>query len=102
MASNAKNFAARWGHAEPPPWIVEKRRREDGIARVCRTLHTTKMMICDPLLSIGLGSPSIDPSLLEKWLVKHGKYGGADGESIRDAIEKHYGKKTADLIESLF
>ncbi len=69
---------------------------------MCRTLHTTKMMICDPLLSLGLGSPSIDPSLLEKWLVKHGKYSGEDGESIRDAIEKHYGKKTADLIESLF
>jgi hypothetical protein len=102
MASNAKNFAARWGNAEPPPWIVEQRRREEGVAKVCRTLHTTKMMICDPLLTLGLGSPSIDPSLLEKWLVKHGKYSGADGENIRDAVEKHFGRDTADLIDSLF
>lgn len=101
MASNAKNFAARWGCAKPPKWMVEQRRREEGVARVCKKLHTTKMMICDPPLSIGLGSPSIDPLLLEKWLVKHGKYSGGDGESIRDAVEKHYGRDTADLIESL-
>lgn len=102
MATVAKNFAARWCNAEPPPWIVEQRRREEGVAKVCRTLHTTKMMICDPLLSLGLGRPSIDPTLLEKWLIKHGKYRDADGESIRDAVVKHYGKDTADLIDSLF
>ena len=38
-----------------PPWIAEQRRREKGIAKVCRTIHTTKMMICDPMLSLGLG-----------------------------------------------
>ena len=102
MASVAKNFAARWANALPPPWIVEKRRREEGIAKVCKILHTTKMMICDPLLTLGLGSPSIDPSLLEKWLVKHGKYRDGEGESIRDAVVRHYGKDTADLIDSLF
>lgn len=69
---------------------------------MCRILHTTKMMICDPMLSFGLGQSSIDPTLLEKWLMKHGKYKGEDGESIRDAIEKHYGKDAADLIDSLF
>lgn len=100
MASNAKNFAARWSNSNPSPREAELKRRNADLAKVCKKLHTTKMMICDPFLS--LITPSIDVVLLEKWLVKHGKYSGADGESIRDAIEKHYGEKTADLIESLF
>ena len=100
MASVAKNFAARWSDAKPNPRAADLKRREKGIAKVCRTLHTTKMMICDPFLS--LITPSIDVGLLEKWLVKHGKYHGEDGVSLRDVIEKHYGKDTADLIDSLF
>ena len=77
---------------------AERKRREKGIGRVCSVLRTTKAMICDPFLSCCFDAPSINPMLLEKWLSKMGKR----GESIRDAIEKHYGEELADLIDSLF
>lgn len=100
MASNAKNFAARWSNSNPSPREAELKRRNADLAKVCKILHTTKAMLCDPFLY--LITPSIDVERLEKWLVKHGKYHGEDGVSLRDVIEKHYGKDTADLIESLF
>ena len=100
MKSNAKNYAARWSDANPSPRRAELERRAAGISKVCKTLHTTKMYICDPFLD--LITPSIDVVKLEKWLVKHGKYREGDGESVRDAIVKHYGKATAELIDTLF
>lgn len=101
MDSNAKNFAARWGNAVPPPWVVERNRRESGIKTLCRNLHTTRMYICCPLLSIGLGIPSVDPNLLEKLLKKRGLYRDEEGTSIRDCLVENFGEETAALAESL-
>lgn len=100
MSSIAKNYAARWNYTKPNPREADLKRRGEGIAKVCKILHTTKAMLCDPFLY--LITPSIDVERLEKWLVKHGKYHGEEGVSLRDVIEKHYGKDTADLIDSLF
>ena len=96
----AKNWAARWANAAPPPWIVEQQRREEGVQKLCRVLHTTKRFICDPFLSIALHEPSVDPTLLEQWLVKHGKI-RLDEESIREALVRNYGEEIAALAESL-
>ena len=73
--------------------------RKAGIDRLCKALGTTMGYVCDPLMSM-LGCPSVNPIFIEEWLVKHGK-GPADGESIRDALVKHYGEKVAALAESL-
>lgn len=84
MAGNAKNFAARWSNPSPSPRAAEIKRRNADLAKVCKRLHTTKMMICEPFLSPV--TPSIDVELLEKWLVKRGKYHGEEGVSLRDVI----------------
>ena len=75
-------------------------RREERVRKLCAKLHTTKMFICDPMMTRMLGIPSIDPMLIEKLLVKRGEM-AEDGESIRDALTNHYGKETAELAESL-
>ena len=74
--------------------------RNAGIDRLCRILGAGRAYICDAFLWFTLGEPSLNPEQLEHWLEKHGK-GPKEGESLRDAIEKHYGKETADLAESL-
>ena len=80
---------------------AERQRREQGMREVCRRLGTTRACVCDPLLTLGLGMPSIDPILLEKWLVMHGKYGVREDESIREALERNYGRDFAALVGSL-
>ena len=100
MSSVAKNYATRWGKATPPPWMADRIRRDEGVKKLCKILHTTRRFICDPLLTLALGSPSVDPTLLERWLLRHHKM-AVVGESIKEALTRNYGKEVAELAESL-
>ena len=73
--------------------------RKAKVEKLCRVLGTTPMYICDPLLTFALQEPSVDPTRLEQWMERRRLI--RDGESIRDALVRHYGKATADLAESL-
>ena len=75
------------------------KRRNESCDRLCRTLGTSKAFICDLMLSKLCGYPCLDPQNLERWLRLHHKMEGE--ESIREAIEREYGKEIADLAESL-
>ena len=48
-----------------------------------------------------LGTPTLHPVLLEKWLIRRGWYAPDAGESIKDCILRLFGKEWADLAESL-
>lgn len=78
----------------------EFERRDTGVNRLCAVLGTTRAFICDPILTMVMGIPSVDPFHIEQWLKRIGKGVGAD-ESLYDALEKHYGKEIADLAKSL-
>lgn len=77
----------------------EKNRREEACNMLCKTLGTSRAFICDLLLSKISGYPCLDPQNLERWLRQHHKMDG--DESIRDAMEREYGKEITDLAESL-
>ena len=80
----------------------EKLRRANGIRRLANRIGCVNPnMISDPLLSIALGTPSLHPVWLEKWLVRRGKYDPDSGESLRDCLARVYGQEWADLAESL-
>ena len=75
--------------------------RADGIRRLANRLGLSNPhMICDILLWYGWGIPSIDPTLLEKWLIRICKR-PMKGESLRDCLTRHYGAEWAELAESL-
>lgn len=76
----------------------EVERRERGIDEVCSRLQSARAFLCDPETYVII--PSLDPVQMERLLLnRHLLF---DGESIRDCIERLYGKVLADLIESLF
>lgn len=72
---------------------------KEKIAELCRTLGTAPMFICDPLLNLAFGMPSVDPNMLERWMER--RHLIREGESIRDALKRNYGEGTAALAESL-
>ena len=80
---------------------AEQERREAGAEELCRILGVARGFIFYPLLSIVGNLPSLDPTRLEKWLVKFGRMENDSEESIRECLERHYGKYVADLAESL-
>lgn len=80
---------------------AEQERREAGADRLCRILGVSRGFIFDPLLTIVGNLPSLDPTRLEKWLIKTGRMENDSDESIRECLERHYGKHVADLAESL-
>ena len=81
----------------------EKKRRADGIRRLANRLGCpSPSYISDAFLSLALGEPSLDPILLEKWLVRTNKYHPEMcDESIEECMVRVYGKGWADLAKSL-
>lgn len=81
----------------------EKKRRADGIRRLANRLGCpSPSWISDAFLSLAIGEPSLDPILLEKWLVKTNKYNPEMcDESIDECMGRVYGKEWADLAKSL-
>ena len=80
----------------------EARRRAAGLVRLANRLGCpSPSYISDALLSLGLGMPSLDPVLLEKWLIRCGYYVDDGSESIRECIVRRFGEKWAALAESL-
>ena len=77
--------------------------RAVGIRRLADRLGITNPnMICDILLWKMAGQHHLDPTLLEQWLVKTGKYHPEMcDESLRECMIRVYGKECADLAESL-
>ena len=104
--------------------IEEKKRRAEGVRRLCKVLNvgqgyicdafltlgcgepSCKVLnvgqgyICDAFLTLGCGEPSVDPFKLERLLKSRSVY-REDEESIRECLERVYGKEIADLAESL-
>lgn len=78
----------------------EYERRYNGVNRLCSVLGTTRACICDPILTMVMRIPSVDPLHLEQWLKWIGK-GVGENESLYETLERHYGKEIADLAESL-
>lgn len=76
-----------------------KRRRTEDADRLCKALGTSKMFLFDPLMSFALGYPCIYPEYIERFLAARGHL--KDGESIRECLERVYGKDVAELAESL-
>ena len=81
----------------------EKAERADGVRRLANRLGCpSPSYISDPFLSLALGYPSVNPIYLEKWLVRIHKYEPwEEKESIRECIERLYGKEWADLAGRL-
>ena len=81
---------------------TEKLRRANGIRRLANRIGCVNPnMISDPLLSLALGTPSLHPVWLEKWLIRRHVYDPDSGESIKDFLARVYGQEWADLAESL-
>lgn len=78
----------------------EYERRDAGVNRLCSVLGTTRAFICDPILTMVMRIPSVDPFHIEQWLKRIGK-GVGTNESLYDTLERHYGKEIADLAQSL-
>lgn len=76
-----------------------KARRERDADRLCSVLHTSRAYIFDMLISFAMDMPCLHPQNLERLLCKRGEM--VDDESIRDCLERRYGKEIADLAESL-
>lgn len=77
----------------------EKKRREDDCDRLCKVLGTSKAYIFDLLITKVCGYPCLHPEYLEKWLKERHMIN--EDESIRESLERNYGKEIADLAESL-
>lgn len=58
-------------------------------------------MLCDLLLSETTRRLSIDPSLVEKFVLNDKGVSVSDNESIADVVERIYGKTAVELIEKL-
>ena len=80
-----------------------KKRRAEGIRSLANLLGCpSPSYISDAFLSLALGEPSLDPILLEKWLVRTNKYHPEMcDESIEECMERVYGREWADLARRL-
>ena len=58
-------------------------------------------MLCDPLLSETSGRLSVDPILVEEFILKDKGATATDDESIADVVDRVYGKTAVELIEKL-
>lgn len=74
-------------------------RHEADMDRLCRALGTSRAYICDLMMSKIEGKSSLDPILLEEWLVRRGKL--LEGESLKDCLGRHWGEDVAELAERL-
>lgn len=78
----------------------ERTRRERGIKRLCKILNVGPAFICDHLLTLAAGEPSIDPSKMETLLKMRGLL-KENVESIKECLARQFGKDIAELAESL-
>ena len=78
----------------------EKKRREGGIRHLCTVLNVGMGHICDDFLTLQCGEPSVDPEKVERLLKKRGLL-REEEESIRECLDRVYGKRIGDLAESL-
>lgn len=78
----------------------EKTEREKGIRRLCKALNVGLGYVCDDFLTIKCGEPSIDPEKIETLLKKRNQL-KIDEESIRECLDRVYGKEIGELAESL-
>ena len=78
----------------------EKASREKGIRRLCEVLKVAWGHICDDFLTLQCGEPSIDPDKIDTLLKKRGVL-KEDEESIRECLDRVYGKGIGELAESL-
>lgn len=80
----------------------DAKRRADGLRKLANKLGcVSPMYICDVWTWQMMGEPCLNPILLEKWLAKKYHYDTEGDESIKDCMERLFGKKWADLAESL-
>lgn len=79
---------------------LTKEERERGITRLCRLLGATRADICDPMMSVLLGAPASCPIAIERWMKWKG-IGPSDGESLAEAMTRHFGKEAAELAQRL-
>ncbi len=56
------------------------------------------MHVCDAIEWFCFGNVVFDPLNMEKWLRHRGLM--ADGVSVRDALERNFGKTVADAVEA--
>lgn len=78
--------------------------RANGIRRLANRIGCgfNPHIIADLFLWKVTGQLMLNPMLLEKWLVKTGKYHPEDeDESIEECLTRVYGKEWADLAKSL-
>lgn len=83
---------------------LSPKERADGIIRLANHIGCgfNPHMIADMFLWMAVGHPAVNPVLLEKWLVKTGKYHpDMCDESIEECMVRVYGKEWADLAKSL-
>ena len=78
----------------------EKERRKNGVRLLCEVLNIGQGYICDDFLTLQCGEPSLDPCKLEKLLKKRGLL-KEEEESIRECLDRVYGKEIGELAESL-
>ena len=78
----------------------EKKRREEGVRHLCTVLNVGMGHICDEFLTLQCGEPSIDPDKIDK-LLKRRNAIRENEESIRECLDRLYGKHIGELAESL-
>ena len=79
---------------------LTKEERDRGIHRLCRLLGATRADICDPMMSVFYGAPASCPIAIERWMNWKG-IGPSEGESLAEALTRHFGKEAAELAQRL-
>lgn len=84
---------------------VTKYSNQEDYDALCRELGhhegLAPALLCDLLLSETTHRLSIDPSLVEKFVLNDKGVSVSDEESIADVVGRVYGKTAVELIEKL-
>ena len=77
--------------------------RKEGLRKLAERLGCpSPSWISDAFSTLVLGIPSLDPILLDKWLVRTNKYHPEMcDESIEECMVRVYGREWADLAKKL-
>ena len=78
----------------------EKSLRAEGISRLSKAFNVGWGYICDDFLTLQCGEPSVDPEKIERLLKKRGLL-KEEEESIRECLDRVFGKRIGELAESL-
>lgn len=63
-----------------------------------REMNASPMYVCDAVEWLRFGNIVFDPIMIEKWLRHKGMID--EGVSVRDALERNFGKDVADAVEA--